>query len=63
MMHLDTVFTQVDYDKFTVHNGLADVLQVYKITKGQREDELKISQIDQSLEKILCDALKKIKLS
>lgn len=62
MMHLDTVFTQVDYDKFTVHNGLADVLQVYKITKGRNNDELKICQIDQSLEKILCTALQKDKI-
>ena len=62
MMHLDTVFTQVDYDKFTVYNGLTDVLQVYKITRGQKADELKICEINKSLESILSDALKKDKI-
>lgn len=62
MMHLDTVFTQVDYDKFTVYNGLSNVLQVYKITKGLAKDELKICEIDQSLESILSSSLKKDKI-
>lgn len=62
MMHLDTVFTQVDYDKFTVHNGLTQVLKVYKITRGQGKNDLDICEIDQSLEKILAAALKKDKI-
>lgn len=62
MMHLDTVFTQVDYDKFTVHNGLAKLLKVYKITIGQKKDKLEIREIDQSLENILSEALKKDKI-
>lgn len=62
MMHLDTVFTQVDYDKFTVHNGLTQVLKVYKITRGQGKNDLNICEIDQSLEKILAAALKKDKI-
>lgn len=62
MMHLDTVFTQVDYDKFTVHNGLVDVLQVYKITKGNSADELKIEEIDEKLENILSNALQRDKI-
>ena len=62
MMHLDTVFTQVDYDKFTVHNGLAKLLKVYKITIGQKKDKLEICEIDQSLENILSEALKKDKI-
>lgn len=57
MMHLDTVFTQVDYDKFTVYNGLSKVLRVYKITPGASSGELKISEVDQSLENILASAL------
>lgn len=61
MMHLDTVFTQVDYDKFTVHNGMRKVLKVYKITKGQNDD-LVIREIDESLESILAKALKKDKI-
>lgn len=62
MMHLDTVFTQVDYDKFTVHNGLTQVLKVYKITRGHGKNDLDIREIDQSLEKILAGALKKDKI-
>ncbi len=62
MMHLDTVFTQVDYDKFTVHNGLTQVLKVYKITRGQGKNDLDIREIDQSLENILAAALKKDKI-
>ena len=33
-MHLDTVFTQVDYDKFTYHPGIMGTLQVFEITEG-----------------------------
>ncbi len=32
-MHLDTVFTQIDYDKFTIHPGILGPLVVYEITK------------------------------
>ena len=34
-MHLDTVFTQIDTDKFTIHPGILGPLSVYKITKGE----------------------------
>ena len=34
-MHLDTVFTQVDYDKFTVHSMIAP-LAIYRIEKGKK---------------------------
>ncbi|MFW5668776.1 MAG: arginine deiminase family protein, partial [Acetivibrio ethanolgignens] len=34
-MHLDTVFTQIDYDKFTIHPGILGPLVVYEITKGE----------------------------
>lgn len=33
-MHLDTVFTQIDNDKFTYHPGIMDTLQVFEITEG-----------------------------
>lgn len=32
-MHLDTVFTQIDFDKFTYHPGIMDTLQVFEITE------------------------------
>ncbi len=32
-MHLDTVFTMVDYDKFTIHPEIEGELTVYSISK------------------------------
>ena len=52
-MHLDTVFTQIDVDKFTYHPGIMDTLQVFEITKGEVEDELNVKEKNASLEKIL----------
>lgn len=52
-MHLDTVFTQIDYDKFTYHPGIMDTLRVFEITKGDNENEVKVKQKKGSLEKIL----------
>ena len=43
-MHLDTVFTQIDYDKFTIHPGIQGPLQVFEITKGDKLDELNIKR-------------------
>ena len=36
-MHLDTVFTMVDYDQFTIYPGIEDPLDVYSISKGKNE--------------------------
>ncbi|MPW26631.1 arginine deiminase [Alkalibaculum sp. M08DMB] len=33
-MHLDTVFTMVDYDKFTIYPGIENPLDVYSIKKS-----------------------------
>ena len=53
-MHLDTVFTQIDTDKYTVHPGILGSLTVYEITQNRKNHkELKIKRIDSSLEKIL----------
>ena len=51
MMHLDTVFTQIDFDKFIVYPGILDSLRVYEITKS--ELGIKIEQINASLQEIL----------
>ena len=58
-MHLDTVFTQIDYDKFTYHPGIMHTLKVYEITKGAKEDEINVKARSGSLEKILEDYLQK----
>lgn len=53
MMHLDTVFTQIDVDKFTIHPGIQGNLQVFEITKGNLTDELNIQEVNDKLENIL----------
>ncbi|HFT8297517.1 TPA: arginine deiminase [Clostridium perfringens] len=59
-MHLDTVFTQVDYDKFTVHPGIVGPLEVYAITKDQENDGhlIAVEECD-TLENILKKYLKR----
>ena len=56
-MHLDTVFTQIDVDKFTIHPGIMGTLQVFKITKGATDGELSIEEMNDTLEHILAKAL------
>ena len=55
-MHLDTVFTMVDYDKFTIHPEIEGPLNVFEITKGV-DGELIINQEKDILENILKSAL------
>ena len=52
-MHLDTVFTMVDYDKFTIEGPLS----VYEITMG-KDDSLNFSYINDNLDKLLAKELK-----
>ncbi len=57
-MHLDTVFTQVDRDKFTIHPAILGPLTVYELTPGPSDKGgLSIRQIDSRLEEILAEAL------
>ncbi len=55
-MHLDTVFTMVDYDKFTIHPGIEGPLNVFEITKDV-DGELSIKQEKDVLQNILKSAL------
>lgn len=55
-MHLDTVFTQIDYDKFTVHPGIMQTLEVFEITEGDdptTDEDLTVVKIEGKLEDIL----------
>ncbi|MEG1741966.1 MAG: arginine deiminase family protein, partial [Acetivibrio sp.] len=52
-MHLDTVFTQIDYDKFTIHPGILGPLVVYEITKGKEKDTIQVEKIESDLESVL----------
>ncbi|HHU55407.1 MAG TPA: arginine deiminase [Acholeplasmataceae bacterium] len=57
-MHLDTVFTQVDYDKFTLHDELNREFKVFEITKNKDDlDYPKINPIHKKLVDILSENL------
>ena len=51
MMHLDTVFTQIDVDKFTIHPGIMGPLTVFEITA--EGDGIKVKEMSGKLEDIL----------
>lgn len=57
-MHLDTVFTQIDYDKFTYHPGIMDTLQVFEIKEDVIEG-VRVREVNDSLESILERYLKR----
>ncbi len=52
-MHLDTVFTMVDYDKFTIHPEIEGPLTVYSITRGGKDLKLDIKKETMCLSDIL----------
>ena len=58
-MHLDTVFTMIDYDKFTVHQGIEGSLKVTAITYDYKNKHLLINEEMDTLEKILSKYLNK----
>ena len=51
-MHLDTVMTQVDVNKFAVQDAVMSISTVYEITEG-KSGEIEISELHQSLSKTL----------
>jgi len=53
-MHLDTVLTQVDSDKFLIHPSILESLQIFELTPGKAS--LKVRQCKQSPERVLADA-------
>lgn len=55
-MHLDTVFTMVDYDKFTIHPEIEGPLRLFEITLG-KGGELQFSTVTDELHKILAKEL------
>ena len=61
-MHLDTVMTRVDVDKFVVHYDVMSVSTFYEIKKGK--DDIVIKKIDMPLDKALAKylGLKSVKL-
>ena len=55
-MHLDTVFTMVDYDKFTIHPEIEGGLKVWDLTPGE-DGSVNIEEREDQLDAILEDAL------
>ncbi len=52
-MHLDTIFTQVDVDKFTIHKECYKTLKIFILTKTPNKDSLTIKKESLPLEKVL----------
>ena len=55
-MHLDTVFTMVDYDKFTIHSEIEGPLQLFELTLGSKGD-IKVSSMTDDLSVVLAKEL------
>jgi len=51
-MHLDTVFTQIDKDRFVAFQGAFESIDVFEVTKSGAKD-IKIAKASGTLEKIL----------
>lgn len=60
-MHLDTVFTQIDYDTFTYHPGIISTFHAVKFSL--RDYEMIEEFIEKSLDDLLKDALKLDKIN
>lgn len=56
-MHLDTVFTMVDYDQFTIYPGIEAPLDVYSISRAEK-NKLSIKCEHRDLSEILKEHLK-----
>lgn len=56
-MHLDTVLTQIDFDKFTIHPEILGSLRVYRITPGSGAGELSVAELDAPLPEVLAGCL------
>ena len=63
-MHLDTVFTMVDFDKFTIHPEIEGPLTVYAIHKKGNDGDYSIEKETMILEDVLAKHLniKKVQL-
>ena len=55
-MHLDTVLTQIDRDKFLVHPNILERLQIFELTPGKR-GAVKVRRLDESAGAVLAEAV------
>jgi arginine deiminase len=59
-MHLDTVFTQIDHDKFLIHQELRQTIKAYEVTKAKENNlKLKVIPIEGKIDNILSKYLGK----
>ncbi|MCY6354770.1 arginine deiminase [Clostridium sp. ZS2-4] len=58
-MHLDTVFTMVDYDKFILHPNIEESIKVNAIRYDHKNKEIVIHEEVDSLQRILSKYVKK----
>lgn len=56
-MHLDTVFTMIDYDKFTIHPEIEADLRIHVMTEGEN-GQVNTKLSEDRLEVVLAKALK-----
>ena len=63
-MHLDTVFTQIDTDAFTIHPGIMGTLQVFALTADYVNKDVCIEEHTGELSEILAKymGLEKVRL-
>ena len=54
-MHLDTVLTQVDCDKFLIHPSILESLQIFELTPAARGG-VTVRRLDEPIEKVLAEA-------
>ena len=55
-MHLDTVLTQIDVDKFLVHPSILESLQIFELTPDGGRN-VRVRRLDESLETVLAQAV------
>lgn len=55
-MHLDTVLTQIDVDKFLIHPTILDFLNIYALEPG-KNGKVRAYRIDEPAEKVLAKAV------
>ena len=54
-MHLDTVLTQVDCDKFLIHPSILESLQIFELTPAARGG-VTVRHLDEPIEQVLAEA-------
>ena len=56
-MHLDTVFTQVDVDAFTIHPGIVGSLRIFELSRGAAPGQVRVAELDEPPARVLARAL------